>query len=94
MKTEFVAESSSMAIRFHEKSIFSTLLGFIPHWGSKNYNEYISQKFILDCFAILDNIRLKCGCVDDSVMNGVREPTLFSFVSEKLPGYKVFSEPE
>ena len=28
------------------------------------------------------------------LVNGLRQPILFSFVSDKLPGYKVFSTPE
>ena len=37
---------------------------------------------------------MKCDCIDGSVLNGVRQPILYSFVLDKLPGYKVFCEPE
>ena len=37
---------------------------------------------------------MKCDCIDGSVVNGIREPILFSFVSDKPSGYKVFCEPE
>ena len=37
---------------------------------------------------------MKCDCIDGSIQNGLREPILYSFVLNKLPGYKVFSEPE
>ena len=37
---------------------------------------------------------MKCDCIDGSVLNGIRRPILYSFVLDKLPGYKVFSEPE
>ena len=37
---------------------------------------------------------MKCDCIDGSVVNGLKQPILYSFVLEKLPGYKVFSEPE
>ena len=39
-----------------------------------------------------NKIPLKCDCVDSSVVNGIREAILYSFVLDKLPGYKVFSE--
>ena len=39
-------------------------------------------------------MHLKCDCIDGSVVNGVRQPILYSFILDKLPGYKVFSEPE
>ena len=31
---------------------------------------------------------------DGSVVNGLRQPILYSFVLDKKPGYKVFFEPE
>ena len=37
---------------------------------------------------------MKCDAIDGSVVDGVRQPILYSFILDKLPGYKVFSEPE
>ena len=37
---------------------------------------------------------MKCDCIDGSVVNGIREPILFSFVLDKPAGYKIFCEPE
>ena len=37
---------------------------------------------------------MKNDVIDGSVLNGVRQPILYSLVLDKLPGYKVFSEPE
>ena len=37
---------------------------------------------------------MKCDAVDGSVVNGIRQPVLFSFVLDKPSGYKVFCEPE
>ena len=39
-------------------------------------------------------ILLKCVVIDGSLSNGVRQPILYSFVIDKLPSYKIFSEPE
>ena len=37
---------------------------------------------------------MKCDVVDGSVVNGLRQPILYSSLLDKLPGYKVFCEPE
>ena len=41
-----------------------------------------------------DKIHLKCDVFDGSVVNGIQEPIIFSFISHKPPEYKVFCEPE
>ena len=41
----------------------------------------------------IDRIRLKCDCINGSIVNGVREPFLYSFVLEKPPGHKIYKEP-
>ena len=71
---------------------FNTILGFIPGWDYKHYNKYTSQKLVN--LGSTSKIHLKCDCTDGSVVNGLRQPILNSFVLDKLPGYKVFSEPE
>ena len=37
---------------------------------------------------------MKCDCIDGSVVNCLKQQILYSFVLNKLPGYKVFSQPE
>ena len=37
---------------------------------------------------------MKCDIIDGSVVNGLRQLILYSFVLDKKPGYKVFCEPE
>ena len=46
MKTKLKVRASIIAIRFDEKSFFSTILGFIPGWDYKHYNKYTSQKVV------------------------------------------------
>ena len=92
MKTKLVVRYGIIAIRFDEKSFFSSTLGFIPGWDYKSYNKYTSQKIVNLCST--NKINLKCDVIDGSVFDGVRQPILYSFVLDKLPGYKVFSEPE
>ena len=41
-----------------------------------------------------NKIHLKSDVTDGSVLKRVRQPILYSFVLDKLPGYKVFCEPE
>ena len=92
MKTKLVVRSGIIAIRFDEKSFFSNVLGFTSGWDYKSYNEYTSQKIVN--LGNTNKIHLKCDVIDGSVVNGLRQPILYSFVLDKLPGYKVFCEPE
>ena len=93
MKTELVVKSGIIAIRFDEKSFFSTVLGFTSGWDYKHYNEHTSQKFLNS--GSTNKIHLKCdNYIDGRVVNGLRQPILYSFVLDKKPGCKVFSEPE
>ena len=92
MKTKLEVEGGIIAIRFDEKSFFSTILGFTAGWDYKHYNKYISQKIVN--LGSTNKIHLKCDAIDGSVVNGLRQPILYSFVLDKKPGYKVFCEPE
>ena len=91
-KTKLVVRSGIIAIRFDEKSFFNTILGFTPGWDYKHYNQYLSQKIVN--LSNTNKIHLKCDAIDGSVVNGVRQPILYSFVLDKPAGYKIFSEPE
>ena len=88
MKTKLDVKAGIIAIRFDEKSFFSTILGFTSGWDYKHYNIYISQKIVN--LSNTNKIHLKCGVIDGSVVNGLRQPILYSFVLDKKPGYKFF----
>ena len=92
MKTKVVVQSGIIAKGFDEKSFFSTILGFIAGWDYKHYNKYISQKIVN--LGSTNKIHLKCDIIDGSIVDGFRQPILYSFVLDKKPGYKVFCEPE
>ena len=87
-------------LRFDERSFFHTLLGFEPYWDYKPSNSnyvaipgvYTSDKILN--LSITNKIHLKCDIIDGSLVNGLREPILYSFVLVIIPGYKVFCEPE
>ena len=92
METKLDVRDGIIAIRFDEKSFFSSILGFTSGWDYKNNNKYTSQKILN--LGSTNKIHLKCDVIDGSVVNGLRQPILCSFVLDKKPGYKVFSEPE
>ena len=87
-------------LRFDERSFFHTLLGFSPYWDYKHNNSdhgaipgvYTSDKILN--LSSTNKIHLKCGCIDGSIQDGIRQPILYSFILDKLPGYKVFCEPD
>ena len=49
---------------------------------------------VIKFYRTTDEIHLKCDVIDGSVVNGIREPISFSFISDKPNGFKVFCEPE
>ena len=56
------------------------------------YNKYISQKNVN--LSNTNKIHLKFDVIDGSIVCGNKQPIFYSFVLDKKPGYKVFSEPE
>ena len=91
-KAKLIVNSGIIAIRFDENSFFSTFLGFTAGWDYKHYNQYLSQKIVN--LSSTNKIHLKCDAIEGSVVDGVRQPILYSFVLDKPSGYKVFCEPE
>ena len=74
------------------KFFFHTLLGHDPYFDYKTPGVYTSSKALN--LNTTNKIHLKCDVIDGSVVDGVRQPFLYSFVLDKKPGYKIFSEPE
>ena len=92
---------TNQTLIFTEKSFFYTILGFTR---SRSYplddidgfyqlivGSYKSDKPIN--ITRIDNVHLKANCIQGSVVNGVREPTLYSFALSSPPGYKIYKEP-
>ena len=80
---------------FTDKSFFYTILGFTQ---SQSYplddidgfyqliaGSYKSEKPIN--ITSVDKVHLKCNCINGSIVNGVREPILYSFALDQPPGY-------
>ena len=79
-------------LRFDKKSFFHTLLGHDPYWDYKAPGVYTSDKILN--LSTVNKIHLKCDVIDGSLVEGIRQPILYSFVLDKPSGYKIFSEPE
>ena len=86
---------------FTEKSFFYTDLGFTR---SRSYplddidgfyqliaGSYKSHK--PSNITGIDKIHLKCDCIQVSIVNGVREPILYSFAHSSPPGHKIYKKP-
>ena len=87
---------------FTDKSFFYTILGFTQ---SHSYplddfdgfyqtivGSYKSERPIN--FTSIDKVHLKCDCIDGSIVNGVRQPILYSFALDIPPGHKIYNEPK
>ena len=92
MKTRLVVRPGIKAIKFNEKSFFSFILGFNHGWDYKHYNEYITQKNVT--LSSTNKKYLKPDFIDGTIVDGSRQPILYSFVLDKSPGYKVISKPD
>ena len=86
---------------FTERSFFYTILDFTQ---SRSYplsdidshyqiiaGSYKSNKPIN--ITGLDKIHLKCDCIQGSIVNGIREPILYSFALSSPPGHRIYKEP-
>ena len=87
---------------FTNKSFFYTNLGFTEsHSYSLDDLEGFYQ-LILGSYQSerpinitgIDKVHLKCDCIDGSIMNGTREPILYSFSLDQPPGHKIYKEPK
>ena len=86
---------------FTNKSFFYTILGFTQsHQGPLNDIEGFYQILPGSCKSDnpnnntgIDKIHLECDCINGSIVNGIREPILFSFAIISPPGHKINKEP-
>ena len=87
---------------FTNKSFFYTILGFTQSHsyplddiegfyqilpGSYEGNRPIN-------ITSIDKVHLKCDCIQGSIVNGIREPILYSFALSSPPGHKIYKEPK
>ena len=92
---------NNQTLIFTEKSFFYTILGFTrsrsyPLDDIEGFYQLIAGSYESDKpinITGIDKIHLKCDCVQESIVNGVREPILFSFAWSSPPGHKIHIEP-
>ena len=87
-------------LRSDKESFCIIQLGFISSWVYKptyaihaGFARFYTSENIVISSTIVE-IQIKYDATDGSVLYGVTEPMFFSFVSDKVPGYKVFCEPQ
>ena len=82
---------------FTTKSFFFTILGFTqshfyPLDDIVDFYQLIAGSYKcekpINITGIVE-VHLKCDCIDGSVMNGTREPILYSLAVNQPPGQKI-----
>ena len=91
----------NQTLLFTKKSFFYTILGFnqsrsYPLEDIQNYYQLVAVLYKSDKpinITGIDKIHLKCDCILGSIINGIREPILYSFALSFPPGHKIYKEP-
>ena len=84
---------------FNEKSFFHTILGFTRSHSYPLDDIYgfqlIARSYKSDrpINTGIDKVNLECEYIIGSIVNGVREPILYSFALSSPPGHKIDKEP-
>ena len=69
----------------------STVLGVIPGSIQLIPGSYKNDKPFN--FTDRDKVHLKCDCIDENIVNGIREPSLYSFGLTLPSGHKIHNQP-
>ena len=88
---------ANQTLIFTEKSFFYTILNFTrsssyPLDDFHGYYQLISGSYKKDKpnnITGIDKIHLKCDCIQGSIVNGTREPILYSFALSSPPGHEI-----
>ena len=92
--------TTSKTKKFTEKSFYYTILDFTQSKSGtlgniERFVQLISRSYKSNKPNNPnrnDIIHLKCDCNNGSIINGITDPILDSFVVYKTPGYKVFKQ--
>ena len=92
---------TNQTLIFTEKSFFYTILGFTrsrsyPLDDIDGFYQLIAGSYKSDRpinITGIDKIHLKWDCINGSIVNGVREPILYSFALSSPPEHKIYKEP-
>ena len=93
---------TNQTLIFTEKSFFYTILGFTrsrsyPLDDIDGFYQLIAGSYKSDRpinITGIDKIHLKCDCIQGSIVNGIREPILYSFALSAPPGHKIYEQPK
>ena len=89
--------NTNQTLIFTERSFFYTILGFTqsrsyPLDDIDSHYQIIAGSYKSDKpinITGIDKIHLKCDCIQGSIVNGIREPILYSFALSSPPGHKI-----
>ena len=92
---------TNQTLIFTEKSFIYTILGFTrshsyPLDDIDGFYQLIAGSYKSDRpinLTGIDKIHLRCDCIQGSIVNGFREPILYSFAISSPPGRKLYKEP-
>ena len=92
---------NNQTLIFTEKSFFYTILGFnqsrsYPLDDIDGFYQLIAGSYKSDRPINItgnDKVHLKCDCIQGSIVNGIREPILYSSALSSPPGHKIYKEP-
>ena len=94
--------TNEKTMKFTKKFFFYTILGFTQSQSGtqSDFEGFVqlipgsqeSHKLIIK--TDVEKIHLKCDCFNDSIVNGIREPILYSFALDLPPGLKIYEEKE
>ena len=92
---------TNQTLIFTEKCFFYTFLGFTlsrsyPQDDIDGFYQLIAGSYKSDKpinITGIDKIHLNCDCIQGGIVNGKREPILFSFAFSSPPGQKIYKEP-
>ena len=92
--------TTNKTIRFTKRSYFQTILSFTQsHSGvlgdTKGFVQLIPGSYKSDKslnITGIDKILLKCDCINRSMPNSTREPSLYRFSLEKPPGHEIYKK--
>ena len=92
---------TNQTLLFNNKSFFYTILGYTQsHQGPLNdlegYYQILPGNYKSDRpinITGIDKVHLKCDCIEGNIMDGIREPILYSFGLNSPPEFKIFKEP-
>ena len=85
---------------FTNKNFFYTILGFTqsqsyPLDDIDGFFQLIAASYKSDKpinITEIDKFHLKCDCIQGSILNGIREPILYSFALVAPPGHEIYKK--